>query len=223
VVLEDADVEAAAEAIAWGIYYNSGETCSAGSRVIVARSLQERLIEAVAKVSARITLGDPLDPATEMGALIDAGHLQRVLGYVQSGVREGARIALGGRRAREASGGFYLEATVLDQVGPQMQVAREEIFGPVLAVLPVDSEAEAVQVANDSVYGLAAAVWTRDMNAAHRVSHALRAGTVWVNTYDRSSMATPFGGFKLSGSGRDRSPHAIDKYTDFKTIWTAYR
>jgi len=223
VVMRDADVKTAAHDIAWGIYYNSGETCHAGSRVIVHAALREPLIEAIAAVAATITLGDPLDPATQMGALIDEAHMRRVLGYIHNGASAGARVALGGRRTLEQTGGYYVEATVLDDVRPEMRVAREEIFGPVLAVTPFADEADAVHIANDSLYGLAAAVWTRDMNVAHRVSQALKAGTVWINAFDRSSMATPFGGFKLSGFGRDRSPHAIDKYTDLKTVWTAYR
>jgi acyl-CoA reductase-like NAD-dependent aldehyde dehydrogenase len=223
VVLRDADLEAAAEGIAWGIYYNAGETCHAGSRVIVHNQVREKLISAIAKVADTITLGHPLDPATQMGALIDQGHMQRVLGYIDGGVAEGARIALGGRRALESTGGYYVEATVLDEVRPQMRVAREEIFGPVLTVTGFESEADALTIANDSIYGLAAAVWTTDINAAHHWSSALRAGTVWVNSFDRSTLATPFGGFKQSGFGRDRSPHAIDKYADLKTIWTAYR
>ena len=223
VVMRDADIAAAAEAIAWGIYYNSGETCHAGSRVIAHASIKDQLVEAVARVALTIRLGHPLDPATQMGALIDAGHLGRVMGYIEGGVQAGARLALGGQQVLKETGGFYLEATVLDGVLPEMQVAREEIFGPVLSVLSFEDEAEAVHMANDSLYGLAAAVWTSDMNVAHRVSRELRGGTVWVNSYDRSSMATPFGGFGQSGFGRDRSPHAIDKYTDLKTIWTAYR
>jgi 4-(gamma-glutamylamino)butanal dehydrogenase len=222
VVFADANLEAAAEGIAWGIYYNSGETCHAGSRLIVQRSASEALLAAVEKVTATITLGHPFEPTTQMGALIDEGHMRRVLGYIDSGVAEGARIALGGRQALEETGGFYVEATVLEDVRPQMKVAREEIFGPVLSVMTFTDEAEAVRLANDTPYGLAAAVWTADMNVAHRLSRALRGGTVWVNAFDRSTMATPFGGFKLSGFGRDRSPHAIDKYCDLKTIWTAY-
>jgi len=223
VVMADADIAAAAEGIAWGIYYNSGETCHAGSRVIAHASIKDQLVEAVAGVARNIRLGYPLDPATQMGALIDAGHMRRVLGYIEGGVEAGAKLALGGRQVMQETGGYYVEATVLDQVRVDMRVAREEIFGPVLSVMTFEDESQALRMANDSIYGLAAAVWTSDMNTAHRMSRALRGGTVWVNAFDRSSMATPFGGFGQSGFGRDRSPHAIDKYTDLKTIWTSYR
>jgi len=223
VVMADADIEAAASGIAWGIYYNMGETCHAGSRVIVDVRVREALLAAIERVARTITLGDPFDPATQMGALIDRGHLGRVLGYIDSGRAEGARVAFGGRQAFADTGGYYVEATVLDGVAPAMRVFREEIFGPVLTVTAFRDADEALRLANDSVYGLAAAIWTADMNVAHRFSNALRGGTVWVNSYDRSSLATPFGGFKQSGFGRDRSPHAIDKYVDLKTIWTAYK
>jgi gamma-glutamyl-gamma-aminobutyraldehyde dehydrogenase len=223
VVLADADLDAAAEGIAWGIFYNQGETCHAGSRIIAHASIRQALIEKIAAVAkAQIPLGHPLDPAAQMGALIEKGHMERVLRYIDIGTGEGARIACGGRRVMDEVGGWYVEATILDGVKASDRVAREEIFGPVVVVTPFVDEADAVRMANDSIYGLGAAVWTRDMNASHRISRALHAGTVWVNCFDRSSMATPFGGFRQSGFGRDRSPHAIEKYADTKTIWTAY-
>lgn len=223
VVLSDCgDLDAAASAIAWGIFYNQGETCHAGSRVIVDRRIKEALVAKIAEHAQTITLGHALDPGSRMAALVEKRHADRVLAYVETGTGEGATVALGGRRVDSLPGGAYVEATILDEVRPGMRVEREEIFGPVLTVIPFDDEADAVRLANDTIYGLAAAVWTSDMRKAHRFSQAIRAGTVWINTYDRSSLATPFGGFKQSGFGRDRSPHAIDKYMDFKTIWTHF-
>ena len=225
VILADCpDVDAAAEAVAWGIFYNQGETCHASSRVIVHRSVRERFVEAVkAKVVAQIPQGHPLDPSTAMGALVEERHMVRVLDYIRLGQEEGAKVVLGGSRVMTETGGFYVAPTVFDGVSNTMRIAQEEIFGPVLVVVPFDDEDEALRLANDTIYGLAAAVWTSDMSKANRFSRGLKAGTVWINTYDRSSLATPFGGFKQSGFGRDRSPHALDKYTDLKTVWTAFR
>ena len=224
VVMADADLDKAAEAIAWGIYYNQGETCHAGSRVLVHESVRAELVRRIAGVQrTQIPLGHPFDAGSQLGALIEKSHMERVLGYIALGQREGATLALGGKQALAESGGFYVEPTILDDARNDMRIAQEEIFGPVVVVIPFRDEAEAVKLANATIYGLGAAVWTNDMRAAHRMSRAIQAGTVWVNTYDRSSMATPFGGFKQSGFGRDRSPHAIDKYMDYKTVWIDYR
>ncbi len=224
VVMPDADLRKAAEAIAWGIFYNQGETCHAGSRVLAHASIRADLVAAIAEVQrTQIPLGHPFEASSQLGALIEKNHMQRVLGYIDIGVKEGAKIALGGKQTMTETGGFYVEPTILDEARNDMRIAQEEIFGPVVVVIPFQDEAEAIRLANDSIYGLGAAVWTNDMRAAHRLSRSIRAGTVWVNTFDRSSMATPFGGFKQSGFGRDRSPHAIDKYMDYKTIWIDYR
>ena len=224
VVMPDADLRKAAEAIAWGIYYNQGETCHAGSRVLAHESIRAELVAAIADVQRKqIPLGHPFEAASQLGALIEKSHMERVLGYIELGQREGAKVALGGKRALVETGGFYIEPTILDDARNEMRIAQEEIFGPVVVVIPFKDEVEAVRLANDTIYGLGAAIWTNDMRAAHRLSRAIRAGTVWVNTYDRSSLTTPFGGFKQSGFGRDRSPHAIDKYMDYKTIWIDYR
>jgi gamma-glutamyl-gamma-aminobutyraldehyde dehydrogenase len=224
VVMPDADLRKAAEAIAWGIYYNQGETCHAGSRVLAHESIRAELVAHIADVQrTRIPLGHPFEAASQLSAVIEKSHMERVLGYIELGQREGAKVALGGKRALVETGGFYIEPTILDDARNDMRIAQEEIFGPVVVVIPFKDEAEAIRLANDTIYGLGAAVWTNDMRAAHRLSRAIRAGTVWVNTYDRSSLTTPFGGFKQSGFGRDRSPHAIDKYMDYKTVWIDYR
>ena len=224
VVMPDADLDAAASGIAWGIFYNQGETCHAGSRVIAHESIRETLVEKIVAVQrAEIPLGHPLDPAAQMGALIEEKHMERVLSYIEIGRREGATLRCGGGRALAETGGFYVEPTILDGAAPEARIVQEEIFGPVLAVTSFETENEAIRLANGTIYGLAAAVWTENMHAAHRLTAAIRAGTVWVNSFDKSSLATPFGGFKQSGFGRDRSPHAVEKYTDLKTIWTAYK
>ncbi|MEW1644075.1 aldehyde dehydrogenase [Streptomyces sp. NPDC091219] len=220
IVLPDApDLDKAAATAAWGIFFNQGEMCTAPSRLLVHSSVAERVTEAVVARARELRVGDPLDPATEMGALVGEGHLDRVLGHVRQGVDEGARLRTGGGRTRADSGGSFLEPTVFDRVDPGTRLSREEIFGPVLSIVSFNTLEEAVELANATEYGLAAGLWTSDLGTAHRVSRALRAGTVWVNCYEEGDLTVPFGGMKQSGNGRDKSAHALEKYTELKTTW----
>jgi acyl-CoA reductase-like NAD-dependent aldehyde dehydrogenase len=219
VTAECGDLDAAATAVAWGVFYNQGEVCNAGSRLLVHRSIKDDLLERVVKVSERIQPGDPLDPKTRMGAIVDSGQLDRVLGYIAAGQSEGAELHLGGARVRQDTGGYYVEPTIFDAVSNEMRIAREEIFGPVLSTISFDELDEAIAVANDTMYGLAAGIWTDDVNVAHSAARRIRAGVVWVNTFDAGDITSPFGGFKQSGFGRDKSIHALDKFTDLKAIW----
>ncbi len=224
-VLDDAvDLDAAASAIAWGVFYNAGQTCHAGTRLVVHSSLREPLLAKLTELAGTFTLGDPLDPSTTLGPLVDRPQLERVLGYLDLARSEGAHVVTGGgavdgESVGASSGAAFVAPTVLDGVRQDSAVTQDEIFGPVLTVTAFEDLDEGVRLANDTRFGLAAAVWTGSVTTAHRVARRLRAGTVWVNTYDAASVSTPFGGFGASGSGRDRSLAALDAYSAAKTTW----
>jgi 4-guanidinobutyraldehyde dehydrogenase/NAD-dependent aldehyde dehydrogenase len=220
IVLDDvADLRAAAERAATALCFNQGEVCCAPSRLIVHERIHDDFIEVVTETARGIAPGDPLDPATKMGAIVDAGQRDRIENYIETGKGEGAELRLGGDRANTNLGGYYVNPTIFAGVRNDMTIAREEIFGPVLSVIVAKSDEEAVAIANDSDYGLAAGVWSGSLSRAHKAARALRAGTVWVNNWDQSDITVPFGGYKQSGNGRDKSLHALDKYTELKTTW----
>lgn len=220
VVFADApDLRAAAVAAAAGIAFNQGEVCVAGSRLLVQRSIREPFIALLLEALQAWKPGHPLDPATKVGAVVDQRQLDNVLRYIEIGKEQGAQLLVGGRRALQDTGGQYVEPTIFDGVTNAMTIAREEIFGPVLSLISFDTEEEALAIANDSIFGLAAAVWTANLSRAHRFARGLRAGSVWINQYDGGDMTAPFGGFKQSGNGRDKSLHAFDKYTELKATW----
>jgi acyl-CoA reductase-like NAD-dependent aldehyde dehydrogenase len=220
IILADCpDLDRAAATAAGAIFFNQGEMCTAASRLVIEESVRDRVLEKVVEASRAMQPGDPLDPATRMGAIVDEIQTRTVLGYIDSGRSEGAAVLAGGQRVLEQTGGCYIEPTVFANVSSGMRIAREEIFGPVLAAITVKDAEEAVRVGNGVEYGLAAAVWTRDIGKAHRIAKSLRAGMVYVNCYDADDITVPFGGFKQSGTGRDKSLHAFDKYTELKTTW----
>ncbi len=220
IVLPDADVEAAIRGATVGIFYGKGEVCAAGSRLLVDRSIKDEFMEKLAARARKMVPGDPLDPKTRLGAIASKSQMERVLGYIETGKKEGATLVAGGSRVDIGTGkGYFLQPTVFDHVTPEMTIAREEIFGPVLATIEFSDLDEAIAKANDTPYGLAAAVWTRDIKKAHYVARKLQAGTVWVNTYNVYDTAAPFGGYKQSGFGREMSLHAIEHYTQVKSVW----
>ena len=220
IVFDDfADVTRAAKTAAGSLFFNAGESCNAPSRVFVHERIADEFTAVVKAEAPRYAPGNPLGGQNEIGALVDDTQMRTVLGYIEAGRNEGARVLSGGRQVMSETGGFYVEPTVFDGVSNSMKIAREEIFGPVLSVIRFSDEAEVVRQANDSAYGLQASVWSDNINRAHRVARALRAGTVHVNQYDEDDITVPFGGFKQSGNGRDKSLHAFDKYTELKTTW----
>lgn len=224
IVMEDCgNLDEAATAAAFGIFFNQGEVCNAGSRLLVQEGIKDEFIQKVIAVGRTLEPGDPLDPATKLGAIVTEEQMNRVLNYIDVGQKEGAKLIAGGRRVLGSSGGYFVEPTVFDGVKNGMRIAQEEIFGPVLATITFKDADEAVRIANDSIYGLAAAVWSDNVNTAINTARRLRAGSVWVNNFDESNITVPFGGYKQSGIGRDKSLHAIEKYTELKATWIKLR
>ena len=222
IVFADANLEKAATFAAIAVFYNGGQTCTAGTRLIVEESIREKFVEMVVAKSQNWMPGDPLDPTTTMGPMIDSGQLKTVADYVDIGQEEGASLMAGGKQVMTDTGGSYYEPTIFDGVNNSMRIAQEEIFGPVMSVIGFKDAAEAVAIANDSIYGLAGAVWSNNINTAHKVAAAVRVGTMGINNYFGGDITVPFGGFKQSGNGRDKSMHAFDDYTELKTTWIEF-
>jgi len=224
VLAEPPDLDYVADQVLFAALMNQAENCSCGSRLIVHRSLEEPLLEKLVAKLPEWKVGDPMDPETKIGPMVEAPHLDKVLGYIDVGRAEGAEVLAGGGRVLEETGGWFVEPTIFTGVRNTMRIAREEIFGPVLSTIPFDTEEEGIRLANETPYGLAASVYTRDLDAAFRVSRALRAGTVGVNAYSEGDITTPFGGYKQSGfGGRDKGLEALEQYTEKKTIWVTLR
>lgn len=220
IVFADApDLDKAAKTSAYGIFRNAGQVCVAGSRLLVEKSIHEDFTARLVEITEKMKLGDPLDLATEAGAVSSEAQLLKDMAFIDGAVREGATLRTGGKRLFAETGGYFLQPTIFDGVSPDMRIAREEVFGPVLSVIPFEDEAEALRIANGTDYGLASAVWTGNLSRAHRMVRQVKAGLVHVNTYGGADNTVPLGGMRQSGNGHDKSLHALDKYTELKTAW----
>lgn len=222
IVFADADLKAAVRGAHNGIFYGKGEVCAAGSRLLVERSVHDQVIEELAERAKKLVPGDPFDKNTKLGPVVSKKQQERVLQYIEAGKRE-AKLVAGGNPAKVDGKGYYVEATIFDEARPGMKIVEEEIFGPVLAVLTFEDVEEAIALANRTIYGLAAGIWTKDIQKAHRVARAIRAGTVWINTYNFYDAAAPFGGYKESGFGRELGREALEGYTEVKTVWVGLK
>lgn len=223
IVFPDCDMDAAIKSAFWGIFSNKGEICSAASRLLVHADVHDKFVDQLVSRAKRMKVGDPLDKATAMGSQISETQLNRILGYIKSGVEDGAKLMCGGERDVEGANvkGFFVKPTVFSEVKPTMKIAQEEIFGPVLSAIRFDSPEQAIEIANGVIYGLVSAVWTKDIKLAHRVAGEIKAGSVWINTYNGFDSGSPFGGYKQSGFGRDLGAHALEQYTNVKSVWVA--
>src|SRR5277367_2975452 len=220
IVFADSDIDNAVKGAITGIFYGKGEVCNAGSRLFIQSKAKDEFLEKLVARAKKMQPADPLDPKTRMGAIVSQEQMQTVLGYIEAGKKEGAKLIAGGNRVSVDGGnGFFIEPTIFGGVKNDMKIAQEEIFGPVLATLAFDDIDQVIAEANNNPYGLAAAVWTRDLKKAHSVSRRLKAGTVWINTYGLMDASLPFGGYKSSGFGRELGAHAIEHYTEMKTVW----
>jgi aldehyde dehydrogenase (NAD+) len=216
-------MDAALKSAFWGIFANKGEICSAGSRLLLHADIHDKFLESMVSRAKRMKVGDPLDKGTAMGSQISAIQMERILGYIRSGIEEGAKLQCGGERDTTGDNckGFFVKPTVFSEVKPHMKIAQEEIFGPVLSAIRFENPDEAVAIANGTIYGLVSAVWTKDIKLAHRMAGEIKAGSVWINTYNGFDTGSPFGGYKQSGFGRDLGAHALEQYTNVKSVWVA--
>jgi aldehyde dehydrogenase (NAD+) len=223
IIFPDCDMDAALRSALWGIFANKGEVCSAGSRLLLHEDIHDKFLDALVERANAFKLGNPLDSSTQMGSQISQTQMDRILGYIETGKAEGAKLLCGGERDTSdgKDKGFYIKPTIFSEVRPQMKIAQEEIFGPVLAAIKFSTPEEAIEIANGTIYGLVSAVWTRDIQLAHRMAAAIKAGSVWINTYNGFDTASPFGGYKQSGFGRDLGQYALDQYTNVKSVWVA--
>jgi aldehyde dehydrogenase (NAD+) len=217
IVFADSDIDSAVAGAMTGIFFNQGEVCCAGSRLFLEKSIHDEFVDKLSNKASSMRVGNPEDADTQMGAQVSKEQFDKILGYIDSGKQEGARLVTGGERC--GNKGYFIKPTIFDEVDNKMKIAREEIFGPVVSAIKFDDVADVVKRSNNSIYGLAAAVWTKDIKKAHRLARDLKAGTVWINTYNTFDAASPFGGFKQSGFGRELGVHALELYTQVKSVW----